>query len=393
MTSATFDRITHDDLRAAGSMKWTMFPDTIGAFVAEMDYGLAPAITDAVKAALDLGVTGYLPAKLATDLSEATARWYADSYGWQISPDRVHHVPDVIAAFELAIEHFTTPGSAVIVPTPAYMPFLLVPPMHGRRVIEVPSIEVDGRWVMDLDGVAQAFRDGGEMLVLCNPHNPLGTVATREELLAIADVVTAAGGRVFSDEIHAPIVYAQGRHIPYASVSDAAASHTLTATSASKAWNLAGLKCAQIILSNDADAELWEQLGFWPGHGTSTLGVVSNIAAYTGGREWLDGVVEYLDGNRRMLAQLVEEKLPGARMIVPEGSYIALLDFRETGLTGDLGEWFREHAGVAMTDGAACGEAAIGYTRFVFALPRPLLVEAVERIAVALRERAAGEAE
>lgn len=246
---------------------------------------------------------------------------------------------------------------------------------------------------MDLDGVAQAFRDGGEMLVLCNPHNPLGTVATREELLAIADVVTAAGGRVFSDEIHAPIVYAQGRHIPYASVSDAAASHTLTATSASKAWNLAGLKCAQIILSNDADAELWEQLGFWPGHGTSTLGVVANIAAYTGGREWLDGVVEYLDGNRRMLAQLVEEMLPGARMIVPEGSYIALLDFRETGLTGDLGEWFREHAGVAMTDGAACGEAAIGYTRFVFALPRPLLVEAVERIAVALRERAAGEAE
>lgn len=393
MTSATFDRITHDDLRAAGSMKWTTFPDTIGAFVAEMDYGLAPAITDAVKNALDLGVTGYLPAKLATDLSEATARWYADSYGWQISPERVHHVPDVIAAFELAIEHFTTPGSAVIVPTPAYMPFLLVPPMRGRRVIEVPSIEVDGRWVMDLDGVAQAFRDGGEMLVLCNPHNPLGTVATREELLAIADVVTAAGGRVFSDEIHAPIVYASGRHIPYASVSDTAASHTLTATSASKAWNLAGLKCAQIILSNDADAELWERLGFWPGHGTSTLGVVANIAAYTGGREWLDGVVEYLDGNRRMLAQLVEEKLPGVRMIVPEGSYIALLDFRETGLTGDLGEWFREHAGVAMTDGAACGEAAIGYTRFVFALPRPLLVEAVERIAVALRERAAGEAE
>ncbi|WP_372968893.1 MalY/PatB family protein [Microbacterium sp.] len=392
MTSATFDQITHDDLRAAGSMKWTTFPDTIGAFVAEMDYGLAPAITDAVKNALDLGVTGYLPAKLATDLSEATARWYADSYGWQISPDRVHHVPDVIAAFELAIEHFTTPGSAVIVPTPAYMPFLLVPPMHGRRVIEVPSIEVDGRWVMDLDRVAQAFRDGGEMLVLCNPHNPLGTVATREELLAIADVVTAAGGRVFSDEIHAPIVYARGRHIPYASVSDAAASHTLTATSASKAWNLAGLKCAQIILSNDADAELWERLGFWPGHGTSTLGVVANIAAYTGGREWLDGVVEYLDGNRRMLAQLVDEKLPGVRMIVPEGSYIALLDFRETGLTGDLGEWFREHAGVAMTDGAACGEAAIGYTRFVFALPRPLLVEAVERIAGALRERAAGEA-
>jgi len=387
MTSPVFDHITQDELRSAGSMKWTTFPDMIGAFVAEMDFGLAPAVNGAVKDALDLGVTGYLPAKLAKDLSEATARWYAQSYGWEFPADRVHHVPDVIAAFELAIENFTSPGSAVIVPTPAYMPFLFVPPMHDRRVIEVPSIEVDGRWVMDLDAVAQAFRDGGEMLVLCNPHNPLGTVATRDELLAIAETVSAAGGRVFADEIHAPIVYAPAQHIPYASVSDAAAAHTFTATSASKAWNLAGLKCAQVIISNDADAELWERLGFWPGHGTSTLGVVANIAAYTAGAPWLDEVVEYLDGNRRMLARLVDEKLPGVRMIVPEGSYIALLDFRETGLTGDLAEWFREHAGVAMTDGAACGEAAIGYTRFVFALPRPLLVEAVERIAAALAAR------
>lgn len=389
MTSGTFDHITQDELRHAGSMKWTTFPDMIGAFVAEMDFGLAPAVNGAVKDALDLGVTGYLPAKLAKDLSAATARWYSDSYGWEISVERVHHVPDVIAAFELAIDNFTTPGSAIIVPTPAYMPFLLVPPMRGRRVIEVPSIEVDGRWIMDLDAVAQAFRDGGEMLVLCNPHNPLGTVATRDELLAIESVVTDAGGRVFADEIHAPIIYAPARHIPYASVSDAAAAHTFTATSASKAWNLAGLKCAQVILSNDADAELWERLGFWPGHGTSTLGVIANTAAYTAGGEWLGEVVDYLDGNRRMLAQLVDEKLPGVRMIVPEGSYIALLDFRETGLTGDLGEWFREHAGVAMTDGAACGEAAIGYTRFVFALPRPVMVEAVERIAAALAGRAA----
>lgn len=244
---------------------------------------------------------------------------------------------------------------------------------------------------MDLEAVAQAFRDGGEMLVLCNPHNPLGTVASREELLAIAEVVTDAGGRVFSDEIHAPIVYAPAQHIPYASVSDEAAAHTLTAASASKAWNLAGLKCAQIILSNDADVELWERVGFWAGHGTSTLGVLANTAAYTAGREWLDGVVDYLDGNRRMLAQLVAEKLPGVRMTTPEGSYIALLDFRETGLTGDLGEWFRENAGVAMTDGAACGEAGVGFTRFVFALPRPVMVEAVERIAAALQQRAASD--
>jgi len=170
-------------------------------------------------------------------------------------------------------------------------------------------------------------------------------------------------------------------------VSEAAAGHTITAASASKAWNLAGLKCAQIIFSRDEDVRTWESDGGWAGHGTATIGAVANLAAYTAGERWLDEVVAYLDGNRRLLADLVAEHLPGVRLVVPEGTYIALLDFRETGLAGDLGAWFRENAGVAMTDGASCGEAAIGFTRFVFAMPRPLLREAVLRIARALDAR------
>lgn len=387
MTAHRFDAITPADLRAAGSVKWTMFPDTIGAFVAEMDFGVAPAITDAIDESLKAGLTGYLPQHLATALQEATAHRYAEHHGWSLTPDQVRLVPDVIVALEFAIKNFTKRDAAVIVPTPAYMPFLSVPPRLGRRVIEVPSIQVDGRWVMDHDGVAAAFADGGELLVLCNPHNPLGTVATREELLRIAETVADAGGRVFSDEIHAPLVYAPAVHIPYASVSAAAAAHTVTAASASKAWNLAGLKCAQIIFSNAESLEMWEADDGWIGHGTSTTGAVANLAAYTAGGDWLDDVVDYLDGNRRLLVELVAEHLPGVRVTMPEGTYIALLDFRETGLTGDLGVWFREHAGVAMTDGAACGEAAIGFTRFVFATPRTVLREAVERVGRALRDR------
>lgn len=384
MSPSEFDALTEAALRDNGSVKWTMFPDAIGAFVAEMDFGLAPAISAAIKTAVDRGLTGYLPTQLADDLSAATSEWYSRSYGWDVPADRVHHVPDVIHAFELAIEHFSAPGSAVIVPTPAYMPFLLVPPMKGRRVIEVPSIEVDGRMVMDLEGIARAYDDGGGLLVLCNPHNPLGTVFTRDELVALSKVVSAKGGRVFSDEIHAPIVYAPAVHVPYASTSEAAASHTLTAASASKAWNLAGLKCAQVILSNEADAELWRSFGMWAGHGTSTLGVLANTAAYSAGGRWLEMTVDYLDGNRRLLAELVEQHLPDARMTMPEGTYIALIDFRDYGLEGDLSEWFREHAGVAMTDGAACGVAGIGHTRFVFAMPRPIMREAIERMGAAL---------
>ncbi|MGO1919798.1 MAG: MalY/PatB family protein [Microbacterium sp.] len=386
MTQHPFDEITETDLRAAGSVKWTMFPDTIGAFVAEMDFGLAPAITEAISGSLEAGLTGYLPQHLATALQEETARRYTEHHGWHLTGDQVRLVPDVIAAFEFAIETFTAPGAAIIVPTPAYMPFLSVPPRLGRRVIEVPSIQSGGRWAMDLDAVAAAFADGAELLVLCNPHNPLGTVATRDELARITETVADAGGRVFSDEIHAPLVYAPATHIPYASVSPAAAAHTVTAASASKAWNLAGLKCAQIIFSNAESLERWEADDGWIGHGTSTTGAVANLAAYTSGGAWLDEVTAYLDENRRLLAELVAE-LPGVHVSMPEGTYIALLDFRETGLTGDLGEWFREHAGVAMTDGAACGEAAIGFTRFVFATPRPVLREAVERIGRALAAR------
>lgn len=386
MSPQNFDALTADDLRQAGSMKWTMFPDMIGAFVAEMDFGVAPAVKDAVNAALERGLTGYLPSQLADDLARATATWYADSYGWDVPAARVHHVPDVIAAFEFAIEQFTSPGAAVIVPTPAYMPFLSVPPMHGRRVIEVPSIEVDGRWQIDHAAVTAAFDDGGELFVLCNPHNPLGTVSTREELERVSATVSAAGGRVFRRDPR-PARLLPAQHIPYASISEVAAGHTITAASASKAWNLAGLKCAQIILSNDEDAGLWESAGGWVGHGTSTLGAVANIGAYTGGGDWLREVVDYLDGNRRLMAELVAEHLPDIRMTTPEGTYIAMLDFRSTGLTGDLGDWFRENAGVAMTDGAACGASAVGFTRFVFAMPRPLMREAIMRIASALANR------
>lgn len=379
-----FDAITTQGLREAGSLKWTLFPETIGAWVAEADFGVAPEITRAVTASMQTGFTGYLAPSLAVKLQQATAAWHADHYGWDIAADDVRLVPDVLAAFEFVIESFTAPGAAVIVPTPAYMPFLTVPQRLGRRVIEVPSREVGGRWSMDLDAVAAAFADGGELLVLCNPHNPLGTVATREELRQIAEVVADAGGRVFSDEIHAPLVYAPATHVPYASVSDAAAAHTITATSASKAWNLAGFKCAQLIFSNDESRAAWDAVEGWPGHGTATVGVIAQLAAYTEGEAWLASVVDYLDGNRRLLVDLVAEHLPGVTVTLPEGTYIAMLDFRATGLTGDLGAWFREHAGVSMTDGAACGAAAVGFTRIVFATPRPVLREVIERIGTAL---------
>jgi cystathionine beta-lyase len=316
-------------------------------------------------------------------MSEAYADWSADRYGWAVPPERVRPVADVLAGLAAAIEHFSRPGSPVVLPTPAYMPFLTLPGVLGREVLQVPMARDGDRYVYDLDALDAAFRAGGHLLVLCDPHNPIGRVLEPAEMTAVAEVVDRHGGRVFSDEIHAPLVYPGHRHVPYASLGEVPAAHTVSATSASKAWNLPGLKCAQLVLSNDADAETWARVGRHAEHGASTLGVVANTAAYTGGAGWLDDVLAYLDANRRLLAELVAEHLPGVRYTPPEGTYLAWLDCRELGLP-EPGAFFLERAGVALTDGVLCGAAGERFVRLNVATPRPVLVQAVQRMGAAL---------
>ena len=383
---AGFDDLTVAELRRRGGLKWSRFPEAIGSFVAEMDFGTAPAVTEALHAAVDTPVFGYLPPALLQGMSEAYAAWSADRYGWTVPPERVRPVADVLAGLAAAIEHFSRPGSPVVLPTPAYMPFLTLPPALGREVLQVPMARDGDRYVYDLDALDAAFRAGGHLLVLCNPHNPIGRVLEPAEMTAVAEVVERHGGRVFSDEIHAPLVYEGHRHVPYASLGEGPAGHAVSATSASKAWNLPGLKCAQLVLSNDADAHLWARVGSHAEHGASTLGVVANTAAYTGGAGWLDDVLAYLDENRRLLADLVAEHLPGVRYTPPEGTYLAWLDCRELGLP-EPGEFFLERAGVALTDGLLCGVAGTGFARLNVATPRPVLARAVEQMGTALAVR------
>ncbi len=384
------DAIGIDRLREIGSVKWSVFPEAIGAFVAEMDFPPAPAIADAMKRAIDDGLTGYLPAAVRTRMTEATARWQRDRYGWDVPAERIRPVPDVLTALRATIDFFTAPGSRIVLPTPAYMPFLTIPAMHDREIVEVPMLVEDGRHVYDLDGIDRALADGGGLLILCNPYNPLGRVFERAELERVAEVVDRHGARVFSDEIHAPLVFAPHRHVPYASISTATAEHTVTAASASKAWNLPVLKAATVILSNDADAETWARPEVaWAEHGTANLGVIATAAAFDDGREWLDETLDYLDGNRRLLGDLLAELIPGMGYRAPEGTYIAWLDARELGIDGSLALFFREHAGVAMTDGIACGAAGEGFLRFILATPRPIIEQAVRQMADALREQGA----
>lgn len=383
--NVSFDSITPDQLREVGSLKWSYFPGKTPAFVAEMDFGIAPAITQALHDAVDNGAFGYLPPATDLALREAFTGWAAERYDWQVDPDDVKQISDVIQAFEVAIEHFSEPGSAIVLPTPAYMPFLTVPPVMNRRIIQVPMLRTETGWEYDLDALDRAFADGGGLLILCNPHNPIGRVLRRDEMAAIGEVVDRHGARVFSDEIHAPLVYAGGRHVPYASVNEVNAGHTLTATSASKAFNLPGLKAAQVVLSNDADRKYWADNARSLHFEASNLGVVANTAAYTGGGAWLAEVLDYLDGNRRLLGDLIAEHLPGVRYTAPEGTYLGWLDCSALELPGSPAEFFASSADVVPTDGALCGDGNAQAVRFNFATPRPIMEQAIRAMGEAVR--------
>ncbi|WP_341976438.1 aminotransferase class I/II-fold pyridoxal phosphate-dependent enzyme [Microbacterium sp. LWO13-1.2] len=379
-----FDSRTRFHLDRPESRKWSLHPGRIGAWVAEMDFGVAAEIAAAMHRAIDEENLGYLSPPVAAELGVATSDWMRDEYGWAVDPERVHPVSDVMAVLRVAVEEYAPAGSPVIVPTPAYMPFLSYLPAIGHPVIEVPGVEVDGRWQHDLQRIDDAFAAGARTLVLCNPHNPTGTVASRAELEAIAEIVERHGGRVFADEIHAPLRFDGRPFIPYASVSDATAAHTVTGTSASKAWNIPGLKTAQLITSNDADQELYRGFGFSVQHGAATLGVVASTAAYRLGKPWLDGVLAYLDGSRSLLGSLVSEHLPGAVYRAPEATYIGWIDTKALGIDGPPAEFFREQAGVVLTEGRLLGRGYEDYVRVVFATPRPILDEAVAAMGAVL---------
>jgi len=241
---------------------------------------------------------------------------------------------------------------------------------------------VDGRPTMDLERISAELSGGAGLVVLCNPHNPLGVVYSKAELLALASVVDAAGALVFSDEIHAPLTLFGHQHIPYASLNDTTASHTVTSASASKAWNLPGLKAAQLIVSNNEHLEALKKIEFTVTHGASTLGVIASTAAYRDGGEWLAQAREYLEGSAREFAQLVEHALPGCGFRQLEGTYIAWLDASAL----DIGDhpspahYFAKTAGVSVTDGALCGEVGKGHIRLILATPRPILLEIVGRL-------------
>ena len=220
-------------------------------------------------------------------------------------------------------------------------------------------------------------------MLLCNPQNPTGRAFERDELAALSEVVDRRGARVVADEVHAPLVYGR-RHVPYASVDEAAAAHSVTVVAASKAWNLAGLKCAQVVVTNAADEQRWRQIGRFRTLGASTLGIVASIAAYDAGEAWLDGLLGHLQANRDILVRRITAEVPAARIVAPEATYLAWIDFRDVGLPEEPFEHFLAHARVALRAGRDFGQGFGPWARLNFGTTTALLERGITAIAAAV---------
>lgn len=383
-----FDAITLAELRARTSAKWSHYPaDVLPAWVAEMDYPLAAPIARALHAAVDRHDVGYA---YPNDLPAVFAGWAAATYGWSVEPRDAKLVPDVMTALAELVRLGTEPGDAIVIDPPVYAPFASTVRGHGRALVEVPLATDGGRPCLDLDGLARAYAAGARMHILCSPQNPTGIVHTRESLAALADLADRHGVIVVADEIHAPLTLPGATHVPFLTVSEAAARRGVCLTSASKAWNLAGLKAALVVASSpEARAvagRLGPELAYHAGH----LGVIAARAAYLEGGPWLDDARAILDRNRALLATLLAELLPEVVYRAPEAGYLAWLDCRGLGLARDPGAVFLARGRVALSPGPGFGPGGQGHARLNLATTRALLEEAVGRMAAAVAaERAA----
>jgi bifunctional pyridoxal-dependent enzyme with beta-cystathionase and maltose regulon repressor activities len=393
------EELTLEQLRLRTSMKWSAHPaDVIPLWVAEMDVNLAPTIADALRRAIDNGDTGY---PYGTALAEAVGEFASRRWQWHdLEVGRTAIVPDVMLGVVEMLRLVTDRGDAVVVNPPVYAPFYAFVSHDGRRVVESP---LDGEGRIDLGALEEAFvragASGGRVAyLLCNPHNPTGSVHTVDELRGVAELAHRFGVRVVSDEIHAPVILSGARFTPYLTVPGA--EDALAVTSASKAWSLSGLKAALAIAGPEAAADL-RRMPEEVSHGPSHLGVIAHAEAFRTGGDWLDALLDGLDANRALLGDLVAEQLPGVKYLRPQGTYLAWLDCRELGLkdTRDEGvadglavvadlsgpaRWFLDRARVALSSGHVFGTGGAGHVRLNFATSQAILVEAISRMGGAL---------
>jgi cystathionine beta-lyase len=380
---AAFDAVPLDLLRRRTSAKWTRYPpDVLPAWVAELDVPLSGPIRRALHEAVDLGDTGYTE---PDGLPAALAEFAGPRLGWTVDPDQVYVVPDVMVGVAEILRVATPAGAGVVINPPVYQPFFDTVEEVGRVVVEVPlARSAGGGWELDLDGLEAAFRAGARAYLLCSPHNPTGRVWPAADLHRVTELAARYDVLVLADEVHAPLTLAGARHTPFLALGGAAPEYGIVLTSASKAWNLPGLKCAVAVTAAPRTRALLDQLPAESRHRAGILGVRAGAAAFGDDGPWLDALQVHLDRNRRLLADLLAERLPEIRYLPPEASYLAWLDCTGLGLGDDPAAVFLDRGRVALERGLNFGRPGAGFARLNIGTSRDLLIEVVDRMAAAV---------
>lgn len=374
-----------DVLRRRTSTKWRTYPgDVIPMFVAETDFPLAPRITEVLAEAVAIGDTGYTPPD--PGIRAAFAGFAERRFGWQVDPARIRTTADVMMGVVEILRAVTIPGDRVVTTPPVYPPFAMCTEEAGCLVEPVPLTDTGSGWELDLAGIEAALAGGARAVLLCNPHNPTGTVHSAASLSALAEIAARHGAVVISDEIHAPLVHGDDVYTPFLAASPAAAEVGYAVTSASKAYNLAGLKCALMVTAADGPAAVLRGLSDEVEWRTGLFGANAGVAAFDPASDaWLDSLRVTLDGNRRLLADFLAAHLPEAVYRVPDAGYLAWIDLSAYGWGDDPASYLRRAAKVALHHGPLFGPQGVGFARLNFGCAPELLTEAIERIGAVAR--------
>ena len=378
-----FDFDSFIDRENTESLKWDArerrgYPETVlPMWVADMDHRTAPAVVQALHERVAHGIFGYT----SPDASyfETVAAWQSRRFGWEVDPMSIVAAGGVIPALAYAVRAFTEPGDGVVIEEPVYYPFRSILENNGRTAVNAPLVRNrKGRYVRDLAVLEATFvASGARTMILCNPHNPVGRVWTRKELLGLADLAAKLDALILSDEIHADLTYPGIRTTPFSSLPEMS-NRTVTFTSPSKSFNLAGLQLANIVIPDRKRRQDFIRESNAAGYSQpNALGLAACRAAYEEGEEWLDAFREHMAENLEFLATALEG-IDGIKLIKPEGTYLPWLDCRK--LIHNLGIEAGELDEFMVNDGAIFGDEGLGYTRINIACPRSTLKEAVDRL-------------
>lgn len=367
-------------LRQRSSTKWRTYPaSVIPMFVAETDFPLAEPIRAALRTAVEIGDTGYTPPE--PGLRESFVAYAQRQFGWEVNPAYVRSTCDVMMGVVELLRARITPGDRVIITTPVYPPFAMSVPEAGGVVEAVPLRDTGSSWELDLEAIERALRAGARAVLIANPHNPTGTAFARAQLVELARIARLHDAVVVSDEIHAPLVHPGHEFVPFVTVSEDAAAIGFSVVSASKAYNLAGLKCALMVADHPDTARTIDELVPEVEWRTGLFGAISTVAAFDPASDpWLESLRVTLDGNRTLLAELLGEHLPKARYRVPDAGFLAWVDVSEYGWGDDPAVAILEGAEVALHHGPLFGPEGVGHVRVNFGCAPDVLREAIERI-------------